>query len=373
MNKLLVTGLGLGYELDVCSVCNSDLDWIMNYPSILLWADKIIFTPKMWDSIQKEHSKSKEAAKCFKLIFDIAKTNGIIEILDPSEIINDPLKDMMDAQIKKDIISLKTIFPERVKEKNISKTKDVQLIETVIDGIGYCPAYLWAIYASIILARTWNANCLFNAHSLHFCRYKFGISNFPREADIGIKQSFATLFESFLPNDSFIHNYAFEDKKRCSICKSEKKCSDSYLLDMEKKVIELFKWREYDELHQIKSVINKIIAQQTESNGLIVPNEIIKNFNKEKSKIQKRMTAVFPKVKRWANITTILSIPVAITGLATSNPLITVTGAATAGLSQATRELIEFLKNKYQWVGFISENITKTKLKKIQNKNKYFT
>lgn len=366
MNKVLVTGLGLGYELDVCSVCNYDLDWIMNYPSTLLWADKIIFTPKMWDSIQEEHSEPREAAKCFKLIFDIAKTNGIIEISNPAEIIDDQLKDMIDAQIEKDIISLKTIFPKRVKEKHIGKTKGVGPTETIIDGVGYCPPYIWAIYASIILARTWNANCLFNTRSLHFCRYKFGISNFPQEADIGIRQSFATLFESFLPNDSFIDNYAFKDKKRCTICQSEKKCKDSYLIDMEKKVKELFKWREYDELHQIKAVINRITTKQAESNGLIVPDEIIKNFNKEKRKIQKRMISVFPKVRRWANITTILSIPVAVTGIATSNPLIYVTATATAGLSQATKELVEFLKSKYQWVGFISKNATGAKLKNTE-------
>lgn len=123
MNKLLVTGLGLGSEFGVCSVCNADLDWIMKYSSTLLWADKIIFTPKMWDSIQSEHSENKEAAKCFKLIFDIAKTNGIIEISDPSKIIDDSLGNMIDTQIEKDIASLKILFPKKIQEKNISKKK----------------------------------------------------------------------------------------------------------------------------------------------------------------------------------------------------------------------------------------------------------
>ncbi|NVM56007.1 MAG: hypothetical protein HWN66_20080 [Candidatus Helarchaeota archaeon] len=361
MNRLLVTGLGPGYDLGVCSVCNADLDWIMQYPSILLWADKIIFTPAIWDSIQKERSETKEAAKCFKLIFDIAETNGIIEISNPSEIFDDSLEDMIDAQIEKDINSLKIIFPEKVKEKHIGKTKDVDLTETIIDGIGYCPPYIWAIYANIILARMWNANCLFNEHSLHFCRYKFGISGFPQEVDVGLKQSFATLFKSFLPNDTIIPKYVFADKNKCKQCKSEQKCNDTYLIELEKKVLELFKWREYDELQQVKSVINTIADKHAKSNGLIVPDEVINDFNKEKKKIQKRIRSVFPKVRRWVNITTVLSIPIAVVGLATSNPLITLTGATTVGVSQAAKELIEFLKNKYRWVGFIPENIDTTK------------
>lgn len=57
----------------------------------------------------------------------------------------------------------------------------------------------------------------------------------------------------------------------------------------------MFKWREYDELHQMKSAINKIVSQQTKSNGIINPEEIIKDFNKQKKQNSKKNKLYIPK------------------------------------------------------------------------------
>ena len=51
MNKVLVTGLALGFDSGLCSACNFDFDWLLNYSSILLWVDKIYIAQKIWDVV----------------------------------------------------------------------------------------------------------------------------------------------------------------------------------------------------------------------------------------------------------------------------------------------------------------------------------
>ena len=115
----------------------------------------------------------------------------------------------------------------------------------------------------------------------------------------------------------------------------------------------MFKWRNYDEIHQIKDVIN----QRNKIDGVINPIEIKNEFIDIRNKLNKRIKKVFPKVKRWPNLSTIMSVPIAIGGLVTGNPVLTVGGASMAGASTMVKELVTYLENKYNWVGFTNRQV----------------
>ena len=73
MNKLLVTGLALGKKFGTCQVCNFDFEWLLHYPSVLVWADKILVADTIWDTVSQGGypGDSKELASSLQLIFDI--------------------------------------------------------------------------------------------------------------------------------------------------------------------------------------------------------------------------------------------------------------------------------------------------------------
>jgi len=353
MNKLLVTGLALGKEADVCDVCNFDLNWLLRYPSVLIWADKILVTEFIWHTVQGEYwPEEKEMARCCKLIFEMAKDNGIIEIINPSKIINPDLKDIIREQVERDINLLKKYFPEKITTRRMGDSERSPT-ETIIDGVSYCPVYIWTIYAGLILARAFEANCLFNPRVLYYCRYKFGISGIPLEGDIGKIESFTKVFDAFIPNEPIIPYYAHFSHDACLSCENEKKCKDTYLMTLEETLTEFLKWRSYEEIEQIKSVIQRIITKRRENSEVIDPEEIINEFRNEEKRLQKRVRSVFPKVKRWANIATMFSIPMAVSGVASGVSLLTVAGAGTAGISQLAKEIIQLLESKYRWLSFL--------------------
>jgi hypothetical protein len=354
MNKLLVTGLATGIDAGVCQVCNYDLDWMLEYPSLLLWADRLLVPGSIWKVIQNEKfPKPNEVAKCCKLVFDIVNSEGLIEIKKSSPVVDDILREDIFTQVDHDIDQMKQLFPEKISQKNLSKKGDQGFNETIVDGYGYCPPYLWSIYSNLILARLWEANCLFDSTALNFLRFKFGISEFPREADSGRSKSFVTVFKSYLPNEPLLSTYVFHKEGKCKKCLHHKRCEDSYLSDLEKKVYELLKWREYDEFQQAKTVIDSIIEKHESAEGLVDPAGVARDFHDKQVKLQKRVRNIFPKVKRWSNVAAMVSIPVGVASVAAGNSIVSVSSAALFGLSRLGKEYIDLLESKYRWLGFL--------------------
>jgi hypothetical protein len=84
--------------------------------------------------------------------------------------------------------------------------------------------------------------------------------------------------------------------------------------------------------------------------------DIQREFKEKEVATQKKLYSVFPKVQRWSNLTTILSIPVIVAGSATASPLLAGLGAGIAGISKTIEKYITILESKSRWVCFNQSN-----------------
>lgn len=351
LNKLLVTGLAIGRDAGVCEACNYDFSWLLTHPSILIWADKILFTEFVWSIVQQEaYPKPATAAKACKLVLDIAQAHGLVEIRKPLPLLSRELGDSIFAQAESDIESIRKLFPDQVEPSRNDHTLYDPKEFLHIGDRHYCAPYLSSAYASLLLARSWDANCLFDHEVFNILRYKFGITALPREADVDTVQSFHQVFDACFPNDPLFPRYAFSSEEECSACH---RCKDEFLKDVESGTLQMIKWREYDEVQQARSVVDGIIGRQNMMCGDVEPSEVAREFEELKQTLKRRTKAVFPQAKRWSNVVTMVSIPLAVTGLAAGSSLVTMAGATLAGLAQISKEGIEFLESKYRWAGFL--------------------
>jgi len=360
MNKFLITGLSIGKESGICNVCNFDYEWIFNNPSILIFTDKLLVPDVIWkdvnrlidekkgdDTVDKSISQfSEHINKSLKLIFEIAKSEGIIEVVYPKKIINDKLRDKILNEIEKDREKLLDLFPTVVKLGDQEKVPG----SIYIDGYEYCWPSLFAIYSSLILSKVWDANCILKPRTLNYCKYKFGINDLNKKNKNEDIKAFKTIFEGYIPNELLLPDYIIESKERCHKCTREKNCKDSYLKDLEKNLIEFIKWRDYDEIQQIKSIIERISKINNNSIELKDADDIVNEFREIEIKTRKKVFSIFPKVKRWTNISTMMSAPVALISLATGNILLSIISASIAGASQATNKFVDFLSSKNNWI-----------------------
>ena len=355
MNKVMITGLALGLETKACQACNFDFEWLLRYPSVLVWADKIVVTKEIWDVITEKNIPDAdiEFSNSLKLIFEIAGSEKIIEVLDSTGILTSDLTENIFHEVEKDRELLAKNFPKLVTLGDDEKVPG----QIFINGTEYCVPNIWTIYAALILARAWDTHCLFSEQTLNFCRFKFGLTNFPEKGEQGSFEAFETIFDAYIPNIELFPEYTFMDKELCAKCAKEESCKDTYLSKIETNVKNILSIRSYDEIIQLKSFVDRIVNKRKEGDGILNPDEIVNEFRQEENKIRKRLKVVFPKVKRWTNITTLASIPVVVAGIGTGYPLITLSGAALTGLSQASKELLNLLSSKYSWIGFSKKNI----------------
>lgn len=354
MNKILMTGLALGIDTGPSQAINFDYSWLIINPSSLVWADKILISKIIWDvsSSGKWPSESPKMAKSLKMIFEILKNEGIIEIVNPAEILIPDISEAIMKEVEKDSKLLPKVFPNHIKSGSENVPGEI-----LIDNCSYCSVHIWTIYASILLSRAWNAQCLFNPHDLHFCKYKFGIKAFPKEVEPGKILGFSNIFNAYIPDYTIFPEYVLEKEVRCSTCEHEEKCKSSYLSKLENNIKNVLNLRNYDEIQQLKAVINEIIKKRNKSGGIIDPDDIFNDFQRMKKRINRQIKLIFPQVKRWSNIIALLSIPVVVAGVSSSYPLITLGGLALAGLSKASKEIVDLLSSKYSWIGFISNKV----------------
>lgn len=356
-NKVLVTGMSLGKSFNTCQICGLDINWLIQYPSIIIWADKIIIPEIIWNDITSasifNQEKTPELNKGLKLIFEILQAEGIIEVVNPQSTISTEVSDNISHQIDEDRIALSKLFPESVSIGEDDKVPG----QLFVNGSEYCYPFMWMVYASLVLSKSLDAHCLFNNKTMNICKYKFGLSNLPTNTNMSRLEAFQSIFEAYLPNEHILPEYIITNKETCGKCAKEESCKDAYLSDLEINVKDTLKLRDYDEIYQLKSVVNNIVDKRSKSGGIIDAHEIRQEFSEVQTKLRRRMQLVFPRIKRWSNVSTMVSIPIALAGTATGLPILTLTGASLFGLSQAANKTTDILSSKYSWTGFTNKDV----------------
>lgn len=351
MEKVLVTGLAIANDLGSCRACNIDFDWLISYPSVLLWANKIIITPAI-DNIITNRNKT-DLDKSIKLIFEIMKESNIIELVDPKDIMPEDFIKIFKLQVEDDRQKLASIFPESVK---LGDDKEVPG-QIIINGQEYCYPYLWSIYVSYVLARNLNAQCLFSSRAYNFSKYKFGLDNINSSMPNIKLETFHSILESYLPEIALMPHYSYTNKdKFCKTCKKEIHCKDSYLTELEINLRYILETRMYDEIIQLKEFISNTIDNM-KGKDIYDISQIKNEAKKEEEKIKKKIFGIFPNIKRWTNVTTMVSLPITFLGLLTGQAGLALTGTGIASASQITNQYIEYQASKYRWIGVINRPV----------------
>jgi hypothetical protein len=353
MNKVIVTGLALSGSDNsegICQVCNYDYSWIFDHPSVILWADKIILTDYIKSVINECQypEKNKPLSKAIKMLFDILETYGQIDIKNLSDVLTPLNINQISTQVENDRLLLSRNFPEVVQLGNEQEVPG----QLFIDKTEYCQAKIHSIYTGLLLARAWDASCLFTEYDHNYLKYRLGIDNVPKKSSAGYLDTFNSIFSTYLPNLELIPHYAYGSQ--CKDCKKEKSCSDNFLNDLEKNALELISWRNYDEIIQIKKIIDKSIKRYENASD-IDPVEIKNYIREKKIKMNKLLNKTFPKIKRWSNLVAITSVPFAVAGLAANNSLLTITGASFVGGAEIVSNLTSLLESKLRWTGFLNK------------------
>ena len=347
MNKVLITGLGIGNSMGICQVCNMDYSWLINNPGTFIWADKICVPAELFGHYSNKKSKFVEA---INHIMNIADDAGMIEKIEIPESWKKDVEKIYSSAVA-DAKQIAERFPEVVMKGNDGVPNEI-----VINGNSFCGPYISSIYASIELANRIGANCLFSEKANNFLSYRYGL-----DADSHIHRNrhkvYNQIFQTLIPNEQILPEYVIEPDTRCKSCENNSKCKKTYISDIEKQMSSILKWREYDEICQAKEVIDDILWRKNNLKTDREIKEVITEFNAKKKTINENINRRFPAIRRWTNLVAVIASPIAVYSTISGDTTIAAVSAGLVGLSTAVEKITDVYKSKNNWVGFFDKKL----------------
>lgn len=359
MNKVLITGLALGNDIDTCQVCNYDFDWLMTHPSVLAWADKILVSESIWKTIQTEGTPyaEKPTARALKVVFQLAMDAGLIELYKVSDHLPSTVAQQIYNRIDREVAFHAAQDPEHVVLGDDEQVPG----QVFVRGFEYCTPNLHTIYSGFYLSRKLGAQCLFGRRTIPWIFQKFS-GRLPPEAVRSPLSAFHQVFQLRLPETRILNFYSVQGlsnaEHNCSSCSHTSACDEIYLHDVERRTRKVLDWRDYDEVAAAREAFNRVVEKRDPTGLIASPEELSHEFREEQARLQRHIKKVFPKIRRWANVTSIVSANTALLSASVPDSAgLTLTTAATATLSASLAQAVDLLESRYSWVGYLSQPV----------------
>ena len=352
MCKLLVPGLAIGAEpgIDACQPCNIDISWIFRNPASFLYSEKIILTPLVHKMVSSDdyvyHDNSSVNEIVGYLFNKMLKANNY-EVRKPQEVISKEIKNKIFKAIEGDFNKLLEQGSEEIRWDDTTHPGHLY-----INDNHYCVPIAWATYACMFLAKSWKADLVFRPDEINYFERVLGLHS----GNIAQKnKAFDEIFSCAIPDIRLMPETAVEEK--CKQCEKIEKCEEDLLGAILKEIDMIFEWREYDEINSMRHILSEI-SNAFHEEGHVTAKEIIRSYREEESRLRLKMGKIFPKAKRWLNISTVLFLPFAVAGVTSGSSTISGIGAGGIGLTEVVKQYLNYKESEYGWVGFKIESNT---------------
>ena len=346
--NILVTGLILGNETEMCSCCDINLEWLYQRPSDLLWADKVVVTQAEWDLIVSDTDTA--TRKATKLVFERLQAEGLVQIISDA-VISPSRAEVILKNIEADLEYIEDLYTESEDEHDsVLKMGQYQ----------FCVPRLWTLYAAIELSWLYDAS-----FSLEQDELAYLLALIPRkynkEISAGRNLAIDEVLSLYLPSIELGHSYLIDSERGwCSKCVREKGCSNNYLIQIEKQLESILALRQYDEIRMTCEIMDRICERSMMQGHVLTGDELWDDLQEEAKKTEKTIKQKLHKIKRWRKISSYVSIGLGAASFL--NPLLGAGAAVPAIASQCLSSYEDYLKKESSWVNFVSnpEMVLKT-------------
>lgn len=331
--------VGLGR---ISSIRFMPFDWLAQRPHMVLWCDEILISRPAYDAMIELSGENPIRGEAYRTVISRLVDAKIVKVFDPSLYVTRELADLIAAQVERDAGRWR------------NPASDSKSGESVrIGDVLVCPPIMAGTYADLAIARQLDAGLLQSDISRRFCERRFG-----EIAASSNAEAFNGVLESLIPDANILGRYARESWKEggwtCKNCSQEDTCKSQCVEETERNLGDVLDLRNMDEMLQVKRVATNAISEVRKAGSEEI-DDILSEVRSEANKCKKRMRTTFPKIHRWLNLLTSLSVATSFFGTATGDSLVCLGGAAGAASSVVTRECLAFLRSRYQWVDFLEE------------------
>lgn len=338
--NILVTGLILGKETDMCPCNNINLGWLFERPSDLLWADKILMTNNEWGEIVNPKENAYDCAA--KMIFERLQAEGLIQFI-PDTIITPPRAESLLHSIESDLQLMEDLF-------SVTEYKKETFLQ--MGKYSYCVPSLWTLYAAIDISQSVNASFSLTSYELAYLMALIP-RKFDKEIKAGRNLAIDEVLSLYLPSTELGHPYLFDSARgRCNDCARKDRCSGSYIAEIEKQLESILHIRQYDEVRMTCEVMDKICERSMESGHVLTGTELWDDLQEESKKVSRENRKKLSKINMWSRVSAYATIGLSAAGFL--NPALGLGSTITAIAREALSSYEKRIRKETSWVNFVN-------------------
>ena len=338
--NILVTGLILGKETELCLCNNVNFGWLYNHPTDLLWADKIMLTYNEWDAIIKNEDSAINRAT--KMVFERLQSEKMVELI-PDTVISPGRAESILQDVELDLQLIKDLY-------SASKNKHDPVL--TMGNYHFCVPSLCTLYVAIELSKIYNASFSLEQDELAYLMALIP-RKYEKEIHAGRNTAIDEVLSLLLPEVELGHAYLMDSiSGKCSDCSNSNKCSGTYLSQIEKQLDLILTLRQYDEVRLTCEVMDKICERSMLQGHVLTGEELWDDLQEEAINTEKRIRSKLPKIRAWSKVSAYATI--GLSAASFFNPLFALGATVPAVTNLALSSLEEERKKETSWINFVN-------------------
>lgn len=339
--NILITGLILGKETNMCPCHNINYEWLFTRPSDLLWADKLIVTRNEW----KEIVDGDETAiqKAVKLVFERLEAEGMVRIISDTVISKTRAESLLES-IESDLSLIDGLY---------TKPDDENDPVFKLGEAHFCIPSLWTLYAAIELSGIYNACFSLKQSELAYLTTLIPMK-YKKDILAGRNVAIDGVLDLYLPSLELGHSYLVDSADdKCLSCSHHTECSGGYLKQIEKQLDRIITLRQYDEIRMTCEVMDKICERSSALGHVLTGDELWDDLREEASKKARMLKKRLPQIKLWSKISSYVSVGVGAASFL--NPAIGVGAAISGAAGMMLASYAGTMQKETSWVNFVND------------------
>ena len=278
-------------------VCNGgaanllSMEWLTEYPSILLWADSVVVSQTDYDYVcSGSFCRDDEAlGTTYALFFERLKSEGLITTFDPEKVIPRISAKSVESLVASDLDRFGSISEEDAMGKIAPS-----MIETCAGPL--CGVALENIYMNLLASRMLGCSCLMDRGKAEYVHERF---NRRVSTDQGAPKAFKQLYTVLMPELNPRNTYhLFCEESIRTECIHGNDCEKQIAVNTNRFIDNVLLLKSKPEIRGLSSLIERIESDNPDADSSTVVRAVLHDIAKAQEKLQ----SAYPNTQRWTRI-----------------------------------------------------------------------
>ncbi len=333
--KMLIEGVGCICGSEVGNLMS--LGWLIDRPSVLLWADRIFISERDLGFIESGYQYLQGTARleALAVLFGRLKKEGIIIPFSPNKYLLPISQESIKEQVNSDI----RMYGVGTGERDANGKAEPTMVSGEFGS--FCHVMIGSIYTNMLLSRLMGCSCLMDASKAMYVKERFGSAS---ENELFHGEAFDTLYRVSIPEIKPIDYRILCSPSQHDSCARRGDCDKDLSKNVNRFVDDILVKRENKEIRGLSTLVERL-EQEVGGDS----DAVVSAAARDIARSQRRVYGCFDSIKRWATLVGDVSSAIAVSSFITGQPTASTITASIATASAVSAFVMDRYERNQSW------------------------